>query len=77
MHITDTSNAREFLSRLLESPGDEIITAQSGKRLIRLTPLARVLRPQGGLALRRKLWVAEDADAPDPGSEKPSNGDGV
>ena len=77
MQITDISTAREYLWRLLESPGDEIITARSGKRLLRLTPLERVLRPRGGSPLRRKLWVADAFDLPDAESEKPLNGEGV
>ena len=77
MQIADTSTAREYLAQLLDSPGGEIITAQSGKRLIRLTPLERVLRPRGGRAFRRKLWVADAFDLPNAESEKPLNGEGV
>jgi hypothetical protein len=77
MQIADTSTAREYLLRLLESPGDEIVTARSGKRLLRLTPLERVLRPRGGRPFRRKLWVADAFDLPDAEGDKPLKGDGV
>lgn len=77
MQIADISTAREYLSRLLDSPSGEVITAQSGKRLIRLTPLERVVRPRGGRPFRRKLWVADAFDLPDAEGEKQFKGEGV
>lgn len=77
MQIADKLTAREYLLRLLDSPGGEIITAQSGKRLIRLTPLERVLRPHGGRPLRRKLWVADAFDLPEAEGDRPLKGDGA
>jgi prevent-host-death family protein len=60
-------DAKTQLSRLVEAAakGQEIVIAKAGKPMARLVPLrpsARRERKPG--ALRGKIWVAEDFDAP-------------
>ena len=59
--------AKTHFSRLLErvSRGEEIVIAKAGRPMARLVPLrpsARKERKPG--ALKGKIWVAEDFDAP-------------
>jgi prevent-host-death family protein len=60
-------DAKTHLSRLVEAAarGEEIVIAKAGKPMARLVPLrpsARKVRKPG--ALKGKIWVAEDFDAP-------------
>jgi prevent-host-death family protein len=60
-------DAKTHLSRLVEAAarGEEIVIAKAGKPMARLVPLrpaARRHRKPG--ALKGKIWVAEDFDAP-------------
>ena len=78
MQIADIHKVKAYFARLLDQvlAGEEVIVARSGKRMVRLTPLNRVLQPRQGGQLRGKLWVAEDFDTPDPEIEKLFYGNG-
>jgi len=67
MSQVNLHDAKTHLSRLVEAAakGDEIIIAKAGKPMARLVPLrpsARKKRRPG--ALKGKIWVAADFDAP-------------
>ncbi len=60
--------AKTQLSRLVErvERGEEIVIARGGKPVARLGPVATDLSPREPGALRGRIQVAEDFDAPLP-----------
>jgi prevent-host-death family protein len=60
--------AKTQLSKLIErvSAGEEIVIAKGGKPVARLAPLARRTKPRKPGALKGKIRIAEDFDAPLP-----------
>jgi prevent-host-death family protein len=59
--------AKTHLSRLVEAAakGEEIVIAKAGKPMARLVPLRPSVRKQRQPgALKGKIWIAEDFDAP-------------
>jgi prevent-host-death family protein len=61
-------NAKTHLSRLVDraAAGSEIVIAKAGKPVARLVPLALVNRPRKLGALKGKIKVPDDFDAPLP-----------
>ena len=60
-------DAKTHLSRLVEaaSKGEEIVIAKAGKPMARLVPLRPSVRKERKPgALKAKIWIAEDFDAP-------------
>jgi len=67
MRQVNLHEAKTHLSRLVDAAakGTEIVIAKAGKPMARLVPLrpaSRKERKPG--ALRGKIWIAEDFDAP-------------
>lgn len=60
-------DAKTHLSRLVEAAakGEEIVIAKAGKPMARLVPLRpSTLKTRKPGALKGKIWVADDFDAP-------------
>lgn len=66
MSIVNIHQAKTHLSRLVEdaAAGDEIVIAKAGKPVARLVALARQTRARKIGALKGKLAIADDFDAP-------------
>lgn len=60
--------AKANLSRLVEraAAGEEIVIAKAGKPRARLVPLPKKKSPVIFGALKGKIWIADDFDAPLP-----------
>ncbi len=68
METVNIHRAKTQLSKLIErvSEGEEIVIARGGKPVARLTPLVQRTKPRKPGALKGKIWIAEDFDAPLP-----------
>ena len=68
METVNIHKAKTQLSRLIErvSAGEEIVIAKGGKPVARLAPLVQRSKPRTPGALKGKMWIAEDFDAPLP-----------
>lgn len=68
METVNIHQAKTQLSRLIErvSAGEEIVIAKGGKPVARLAPLVQRAKPRKPGALKGKIWIAEDFDAPLP-----------
>ena len=68
MRQVNIHEAKTHLSRLVEeaAAGEEIVIARAGKPVAKLVPIAPDLTPRQLGALRGKIWIAEDFDAPLP-----------
>lgn len=68
MTIRNVSEAKAELSALLVmvEAGEEIIIARAGKPVARLSRYDRPSQPRKLGALRGKLFIGSDFDAPDP-----------
>ena len=66
MRIVDIRKAKTQLSRLIErvSAGEEIVIAKGGKPVARLAPLVQRAKPREPGALRGRIRIAKDFDAP-------------
>lgn len=66
MYITNISDAKASLSRLIEQVmrGEEVIIGKAGKPVARLVPydVDRSPRRLGAGAWKGKIWVADDFD---------------
>ena len=69
METVNIHRAKTQLSKLIErvSEGEEIVIARGGKPVARLVPLLQRSKPRTPGALKGKIWIAEDFDAPLPG----------
>lgn len=68
MEIVNIHQAKTQLSRLIErvSAGEEIVIARGGKPVARLAPLVQRSLPREPGALRGRIRIASDFDAPLP-----------
>ncbi len=68
MKTIDIHEAKTHLSRLVEeaAAGKEIIIAKNGKPVARLAPLDKPSRPRTPGALKGRIRIAENFDAPLP-----------
>lgn len=68
MKKVNIHEAKTHLSRLVEDveAGEEVIIARAGKPVARLVPLEKPARPRTPGALRGRIRIAEDFDAPLP-----------
>ena len=68
METVNIHRAKTQLSKLIErvSEGEEIVIARGGKPVARLIPLVQRTKPRRPGALKGKIWIAEDFDAPLP-----------
>ena len=66
MYITNISDAKASLSRLIEQvmQGEEVIIGKAGKPVARLVPYDADLSPRvlGSGAWKGKIWMADDFD---------------
>lgn len=66
MYITNISNAKATLSRLIEQvmQGEEVIIGKAGKPVARLVPYDTDPSPRqlGAGAWKGKIWMADDFD---------------
>ncbi len=66
MHITNISEAKASLSKLVEKAlqGEEVIIGKAGKPVVRLIPYDLELSPRklGVGNWRGHIWIAEDFD---------------
>lgn len=66
MYITNISDAKASLSRLIEQvmQGEEVIIGKAGKPVARLVPYDADFSPRklGAGAWRGKIWIADDFD---------------
>lgn len=66
MHITNISEAKATLSKLIEKAlqGEEIIIGKAGKPIVKLIPYSVESSPRtlGAGNWRGQIWVAEDFD---------------
>lgn len=60
--------AKTHLSRLIDAVlgGQEIIIAKAGKPMVRLAPLKKRMQPRQPGALKGRIRIADDFDAPLP-----------
>lgn len=60
--------AKTHLSQLVEeaAAGEEIVIAKNGKPIARLVALEKPKGPRKPGALKGKIWISEDFDAPLP-----------
>ena len=67
MAKVNVPDAKTHLSRLLlrVEQGEEVVIARDGKPVAKLVPLDHGHPPEPG-ALKGKIWMAEDFDAPLP-----------
>lgn len=69
MKKVNIHEAKTHFSRLIEevNAGEEIIISKAGKPVAKLVPLSDQDRPERKPgALKGKIWIAEDFDAPLP-----------
>ncbi len=68
MRQINIHEAKTHLSRLVEeaAAGEEIVIAKAGKPIAKLVPITSDLRPRQLGALRGRIWMADDFDAPLP-----------
>jgi len=68
MKTVNLHTAKTHLSRLVEeaAAGQEVVIAKSGKPMVRLVPVTVRSRRTGFGALRGKIRIREDFDAPLP-----------
>lgn len=67
MQTVNIHEAKTHLSRLVEraAAGEEVIIAKAGKPMARLAPLEKpVKKKREPGALKGKIWMAENFDAP-------------
>lgn len=71
MTTVNIHEAKTHLSRLVEeaAAGREIVIAKAGKPVARLVPLAAAPRPKRLGALRGRITIPADFDAPLPDEE--------
>jgi len=67
MRVVNIHDAKNQLSRLLDQvqSGEDVVIAKAGTPIVRLIPYAppkRKIAPPG--AMKGKIWIAEDFDAP-------------
>ena len=68
MQIFNIHDAKTNFSKLIDAvgQGEEIVIAKAGKPAARLVPIQSALRKRKPGALKGKMHVAEDFDAPLP-----------
>lgn len=68
MHIVNIHDAKTNFSKLIDAvgQGEEIVIAKAGKPAARLVPIQSTQRERKPGALKGKMHVAEDFDAPLP-----------
>ncbi len=68
MKTVNMHEAKTHLSRLVEAAaaGEEVIIAKSGKPVARLVPLSLPSEPRRPGALKRRVRIGDDFDAPLP-----------
>ena len=68
MKQVNIHQAKTHLSRLVEEAagGEEIVIAKAGKPVARLVALNQRKAPRRPGALKGKIWISEDFDAPLP-----------
>ncbi len=68
MRTVNMHEAKTHLSRLVEfaAAGEEIVIAKNGKPVARLVALSELREPRKPGALKGKIRIAEDFDAPLP-----------
>lgn len=72
MHKVNIHEAKTQLSKLVEiaAAGEEIIIAKAGKPVAKLGPLGNApSKPRKPGALKGRIWIADDFDAPLPPEE--------
>jgi len=72
MTVRNVSNAKEQLSDLLVmvEGGEDVIIARAGKPVARLVKFERPAQARRPGAMKGKIWIAEDFNAPDPELER-------
>lgn len=72
MTIRNVSEAKAELSALLVmvEQGEEVLIARAGKPIARLTRIDRPTQPRKLGALKGKIFITSDFDAPDPELEQ-------
>jgi prevent-host-death family protein len=70
MKTVNLHAAKTHLSRLVDeaAAGEEVVIAKSGKPVVRLVPVTARTRRTGFGALKGKIRISEDFDAPLPDS---------
>ena len=70
MKTVNLHAAKTHLSRLVDeaASGEDIVIAKSGKPMVRLVPVTTRARRTGFGALRGKIQISKDFDAPLPDS---------
>ena len=78
MKTVNMHEAKTHLSRLVEAAaaGEEIIIAKSGKPVARLVPLDLPSEPRSAGALKGRVRIGDDFDAPLPPGIARAFGDG-
>ncbi len=68
MRTVNIHEAKTHLSRLLEAVagGEEIVIAKAGNPVARLVRYSNRNKPRKPGALKGRIWIAEDFDAPLP-----------
>ena len=68
MKTVNIHHAKTHLSRLVEAAvaGEEVIIAKAGKPLVRLVPLDMPDAPRRPGALKGRVWIGDEFDAPLP-----------
>jgi prevent-host-death family protein len=72
MTIRNVSEAKSELSALLVmvERGEDVVIARAGKPIARLVPIEKRREPRRAGALKGKIWISPDFDAPDSELEK-------